>query len=77
MTPQEQEDLWRKRFIAINVVRIGGTIVALLGLYISQTGGVREGGAMIPGLALAIVGLVISFGGPKWLTRKWRTPPGP
>jgi len=77
MTPKEQEDLWRKRFIAINMVRIGGTVVALLGLYISQTGAARDGGAMIPGLALAIVGLVISFGGPKWLTRKWRTPPGP
>ena len=77
MTPKEQEELWRNRFIAINMVRIGGTIVALLGLYISQTDAVREGGAVVPGLALAIVGLVISFGGPKWLTRKWRTPPGP
>ena len=77
MTPQEQEDLWRKRFVAVNMVRIGGTIVVLVGLYISQTDAVREGGAVIPGLALAVVGLVASFGGPKWLARKWRTPPAP
>ncbi len=77
MTPQEQDNIWRKRFIALNVVRIGGTIVALLGLYLSQIGAPRDGQAMIPGLALAIVGLVIAFGGPKWLARKWRTPPGP
>ena len=54
MTPRRQEDLWRDRFIAINLVRIGGTIVVLVGLYISQTDAVREGGAMIPGLGLAI-----------------------
>ena len=32
MTPQDDETLWRNRFIAINLVRIGGTIVVLLGL---------------------------------------------
>ena len=77
MTPQENEKLWRDRFVAINLVRIGGTLIVLIGLYISQTDAVREGGAMIPGLALALAGLAISFGGPKYLARKWRTPPGP
>ena len=77
MTPKEDEKLWRDRFVAINLVRIGGTIVVLIGLYISQTDAVREGGAMIPGLALSLAGLVISFGGPKYLAKKWRTPPGP
>ncbi|HMJ92857.1 MAG TPA: hypothetical protein VK472_02025 [Allosphingosinicella sp.] len=76
MTPKEDDKLWRDRFVAINLVRIGGTIVVLIGLYISQTDAVRQGGATIPGLALAIAGLVISFAGPKYLARKWRTPPG-
>jgi hypothetical protein len=75
MTLQEQEKLWRDRFIAVNLVRIGGTIVVLVGLYISQTDAIRPGGAVIPGLALAVLGLVASFAGPKWLVRKWRTPP--
>jgi hypothetical protein len=77
MTPQEQEKIWRDRFIAVNLVRIGGTLVALFGVYLSATDTLQEGGAMIPGLALAVAGLVAAFGGPLWLARKWRTPPGP
>jgi multisubunit Na+/H+ antiporter MnhB subunit len=77
MTPQEQEKIWRDRFIAINLVRIGGTIVALFGLYISASDLIQPGGATIPGLALAIAGVLVAFGGPIWLARKWRTPPGP
>ncbi len=77
MTPQEDEKLWRDRFVAINMVRIGGTIIVLIGLYISQTDAVREGGAMILGLSIAVAGLVVSFGGPKYLAKKWRPPPGP
>ena len=57
-------------------MRIGGTIVVLAGLYISMTDAIQEGGAAVPGLGLSLVGLAISFGGPKWLARKWRTPPG-
>ena len=75
MTPEEQENLWRNRFIAINLVRIGGTIVALIGVYILLSDVVVEGGAMILGLALALAGVFASFAGPKWLVRKWRTPP--
>jgi len=75
MTPEEK--VWRDRFILINLVRIGGTIIVLVGLYISQSDAVRQGGATIPGLALAIVGLIVAFGGPQWLARKWRTPPNP
>jgi hypothetical protein len=75
MTPEEK--MWRDRFIAINLVRIGGTIIVLFGLYISQLDAGRPGSAMIAGLGLAILGLVAAFGGPKWLARKWRTPPNP
>jgi uncharacterized membrane protein YdjX (TVP38/TMEM64 family) len=75
MTPEEK--LWRDRFIAINIVRIGGTIVVLFGLYISQTDAVRPGGAVVLGLAIAIFGLIAAFVGPIWLARKWRTPPNP
>jgi len=76
MTDPDQETLWRNRFIAIQLVRIGGTIVVLAGLYISMTDAIQEGGATVPGLALSLLGLAISFGGPKWLARKWRSPPG-
>jgi hypothetical protein len=75
MTPQDDEDLWRNRFIAINLVRIGGTIVVLIGLAIWYSDLLVEGGSMAIGLPMALGGLVVSFWGPKWLAARWRTPP--
>jgi hypothetical protein len=77
MTPQDDETLWRNRFITINMVRIGGTAIVLFGLYVWHTDFVRPGGAIDIGLPLALVGLLVSFGGPRFLARRWRTPPGP
>jgi hypothetical protein len=76
MTPQDDETLWRNRFIAINLVRIGGTIVVLFALVLWQSDMIVEGGSIL-GLPLALAGLVVSFWGPKWLAARWRTPPGP
>ena len=75
MTPQDDETLWRNRFIMVNMVRIGGTILVLFALALWQSDAVVEGGS-IAGLPLALIGLAISFGGPLYLARKWRTPPG-
>ena len=77
MTPQDDETLWRNRFIAINLVRIGGTVVVLIGLAIWYSDLLVEGGSIVLGLPLALAGLVVSFWGPKWLAARWRTPPGP
>jgi hypothetical protein len=74
MTPQEEETLWRNRFIAVNLVRIGGTVVVLFALALWQTDAIVEGGSVI-GLPLALPGLVASFWGPKWLARRWRSTP--
>jgi hypothetical protein len=80
MTPDPRpidEATWRNRFITINLVRIGGTLVVLFGLFVWHSDWMRSGGAIEIGLPLALVGLVISFWGPLVLARKWRTPPGP
>ncbi len=69
------EAVWRNRFITINLIRIGGTIIVLVGLYLWHADAVREGGAIEIGLPMALIGLVISFFGPGYLARKWRTPP--
>lgn len=74
MTPQDNETLWRNRFILVNVIRIAATIDVLLGLLLWQTDVFIEGGSII-GLPIALIGLVVSFMGPKWLAAKWRTPP--
>jgi hypothetical protein len=77
MNPQDDETLWRNRFIAINLVRIGGTLVVLFALALWQSDLIVQGGSIAIGLPLALAGLVVSFWGPKWLARRWRTPPGP
>ncbi|HEV2865015.1 MAG TPA: hypothetical protein VGX37_00730 [Allosphingosinicella sp.] len=74
MTPDDPDTLWRNRFILINLVRIGGTIIVLLALALWQTDTFVEGGTPL-GFPIALAGLVVSFRGPKWLARRWREPP--
>lgn len=71
---QVSEAVWRNRFIMMNLARIGGTAVVLLGLAIWQTDWIREGGSGL-GFPIAIAGLIVSFGAPRFLARRWRTPP--
>ncbi len=77
MTPQEDIAVWRNRFILINLTRIGGTLIVLVGLLFWYSDTLRPGGSMAVGLPMALFGLTISFGGPVYLARKWRTPPNP
>ena len=77
MTPRDDDKLWRDRFIAINLVRIGATGVVLLGLAIWYSDLLVPGGSIVIGLPMALAGLYVSFWGPKHLARKWRTPPAP
>lgn len=77
LKPGADEDEWRRRFIIINVVRIGGTAVVLLGLAIWHSNIARPGGWLALGLPITLLGLLISFGGSQLLVRRWRTPPSP
>jgi hypothetical protein len=67
------EATWRNRFILLNLTRIGGTVVVLLGLLVWHSDIFREGGYAMIGFPMALVGLVISFAAPKWLANKWRS----
>lgn len=70
----DPDNVWRNRFIIVNLVRIGGTIVVLLALMLWQSDMFVEGGTIV-GFPIALAGLVVSFWGPKWLVRRWREPP--
>ena len=63
MSPGPIDDLARRRFTVIQLVRIGGTVVTLLGLLLWQSDRLVEGGSFL-GFPIALIGLAISFGGP-------------
>ena len=73
---QDDDAVWRNRFIMINLVRIGATLVVLFALALWQSDMIVEGGSIL-GLPLALAALVVSFWGPKWLAARWKTPPRP
>lgn len=64
----------RNRFVLIQVARIAGTAVVLIGLLLWQSDTFVQGGSIL-GFPLTLIGLAASFGAPMWLARKWRTPP--
>jgi len=74
MTEQNLDDQARNRFVVIQLVRIGATMVVLLALVLWQTDIIVEGGSIL-GFPLALAALMASFMGPKWLASRWRTPP--
>jgi hypothetical protein len=76
MTDLHDVTQWRRRFILMNLVRIGGTIVVLLALLLWQSDVFVEGGSIV-GFPIAILALVVSFFGPKYVAGRWRTPPAP
>jgi formate-dependent nitrite reductase membrane component NrfD len=72
MTRQVDDATWRNRFITLHLTRIGGTLVVMIGLFVWFRNGEADHSMMIVGLPLALIGLVISFWGPQYLSRKWR-----
>lgn len=73
---EPNETMWRNRFIAIQLVRIGATAIVLFALLLWQSDMIVEGGSVL-GFPLALVAMAASFLGPRWLARRWRTPPEP
>ena len=62
---------WRNRFILINLLQIGGTLLVLFALVLWQTDRIVTGGTWL-GFPLAFIGLVISFFGPRQLATHWK-----
>jgi len=74
MSPREQEDLARSRFVVLTVLRASGVVLMLFGMGIMATRMIEP--ADIVGALIFIAGMIDSLIVPRILTRKWRTPPG-
>lgn len=64
----------RARFFLLSLARIGGVAITMLGLLIA-TDAVPLAPREI-GYALVLIGLVETALLPRYLARRWRTPPG-
>ncbi len=67
----KHEDQAKQRFLILNLIRLSGTALAVVGLLIVA------GKIDIPrpaGIAFAIFGLLELFLLPPFLARKWKTP---
>jgi hypothetical protein len=73
---ERDEAVWRERFIQINMTRIGGTLIAMLGLIVWYTNVFTPGGSLWVGCPLAIFGVIVSFAGPVWLSKRWKRQDG-
>ena len=74
MTQQDQENLARRRFIVLTVMRASGVALMLLGMGIIASR-LLEPSDLVGSIIFAI-GFVDSLIAPRILIRKWRTPPG-
>jgi hypothetical protein len=74
MSPERDEAYWRNRFIVMNLIRIGATVVALFGVLLWQSDRIVEGGSIV-GFPIALAGLLTSFFAPQHYARRNRTPP--
>lgn len=63
---------WRNRFMLMFLLQVGGAVLTLFALLLWQTSYIVAGGSVL-GFPLALVGLVISFFGPRLLARHWKS----
>lgn len=64
----------RARWLVIQLARLSGILVVLLGMAVFRTDLLAEGGAPVVGWVLMLLGLVEMVVVPKLLARRWRTP---
>lgn len=75
MTPEDRRA--RTRYRLITACHLGGTALALFGLVVWNGDLLRAGGWSDLGIALFLAGIVATFGLPRLLARRWRSPPAP
>jgi hypothetical protein len=66
--------VWKRRFFALMLARLIGTLLALSGLVVAYGDVVRTGGYPALGILLIIAGLIALAVLPILLRRRWRQP---
>ena len=74
--PDPSDDEARKRWMVIQLMRIGGVAFVILGITMVRDV-VNIGGDdnRLVGYGFIVIGLLDAFLVPRYLARKWRTPP--
>lgn len=72
MDDRDPDATARNRFLVINLLRLGGAAMVLIGLLMTAD---RIGGGAVLGYVLLVLGLLDMFAVPQVLSRRWRTPP--
>ena len=70
----EDEALWKRRFLQLTLVRLAGLAIFLIGLAIVFTDILRPGGWPQLGAILVIAGVLDSVLAPRMLKRLWKRP---
>jgi hypothetical protein len=66
--------MWKRRFLALMLARLSGTVLALFGLVVGFSDVFRPGGYRALGIALVVAGLIELAVLPIMLRRRWRQP---
>ena len=77
MTHEQRVALARARFGILAAARASGVILMLFGLWIWYGDLLDEGGNVLVGALTFFLGFFESLLLPRFLARRWRTPPGP
>ena len=67
----DNEQLWRARFLAFTLVRLAGLVLFLAGVAIAFSDLVRPGGWPLVGGLMAIAGAIDALFAPRMLKRAW------
>ena len=67
----DNDELWRTRFLAFTLVRLAGLVLFLAGIAIAFSDLVRPGGWPLLGGLMAIAGAIDALFAPRMLKRAW------
>ena len=67
----DDEEIWKRRFLASMLARLGSLVVFLAGIVIVFTDVVKPGGSPRLGAILVIIGAISSVVAPRLVRRTW------